>query len=286
MYVQSYKELIVWQKSVDLVEEIYFLTNQLPKEEIYGLSSQMRRSSISIPSNIAEGQRRKDLPEFLHFLRIADVSSAELETQVIICKRLYSKLDYAKVDGLLEEIQKMLTVMMSKLELKAQSSKLTAQKGQVMIEMLIATTVIIVGLLGIFSLTSRSLSLNSVAGSQYIAANLAAEGIEVVKNIIDGNKLQKNPAWNWGIDDGDYQINSLSIELKDRCGDECPALVFDPITGLYGYSAGAPTPYRRKVSVNAISSDEIKVTSTVDWTTRDNAKFQIALEDYFFNWRP
>lgn len=142
MYIQSYKQLIVWQKSVDLVEKIYILTSQLPKEEIYGLSSQMRRAAISMPSNIAEGQRRKDLPEFLYFLRIADASSAELETQVIIAKRLYPKLDYSKVDGLLEEVQKMLTVMMNKLELKANSSKLKAKEGFTLIETLFYTLII------------------------------------------------------------------------------------------------------------------------------------------------
>ena len=116
--LQSYKELIVWQKSVDLVERIYILTAEFPKEEIYGLVSQMRRAAVSIPSNIAEGKRRKDIPEYLQFLRIADASSAELETQIIIAKRLYPKLDYSKVNSLLEEVQKMLNVMMRKLDEK------------------------------------------------------------------------------------------------------------------------------------------------------------------------
>lgn len=84
--LKSYKELIVWQKSINLVEEIYFLTSKFPKDETYALSIQMRRAAVSIPSNIAEGQRRKDLPEFLQFLRISDGSSAELETQLIISK--------------------------------------------------------------------------------------------------------------------------------------------------------------------------------------------------------
>lgn len=118
MPLQSYKELIVWQKSIDLVEEVYILTDQYPKKETYGLSSQSRRAAVSIPSNIAEGQRRKDLPEFLYFLRIADASSAELETQIIIAKRLYSNLNYVKVDSLLEEVQKMLNVLMQKLKEK------------------------------------------------------------------------------------------------------------------------------------------------------------------------
>ncbi|MEK7077128.1 MAG: four helix bundle protein [Patescibacteria group bacterium] len=118
MALNSYKELIVWQKSIELVEEIYILTRQLPKEELYALSAQMRRAAISTPSNIAEGSKRKNLPEYLQFLRIADASSAELETQIIISKRLYPNLSYTKIDALLQEIQKMLNVLISRLSTK------------------------------------------------------------------------------------------------------------------------------------------------------------------------
>jgi four helix bundle protein len=76
MYLKSYKELTVRQKSVDLVSEVYDITGKFPKEEMYGLSSQMRRAAVSVPSNIAECSRRKDLPEYLRFLRIADASPA------------------------------------------------------------------------------------------------------------------------------------------------------------------------------------------------------------------
>jgi len=85
---------------------VYALTDKFPREEMYDLMSQMRRAAVSIPSNIAEGQRRKDVPEFLHFLRIADASSAELETQIVTAKMLYKNLAYADVDRLLEEVQK------------------------------------------------------------------------------------------------------------------------------------------------------------------------------------
>lgn len=116
MRIQSYKELIVWQKSIELVKEIYILTNKLPREEIYGLTSQMRRSSISIPSNIAEGYKRKGLVEYIRFLNISDGSAAELETQIIISKMLYPASDYSKTESLLDEVQKMLTVMIKKLK--------------------------------------------------------------------------------------------------------------------------------------------------------------------------
>jgi len=78
----------------------------------------MRRAAVSIPSNISEGYSRKNLKEYLQFLRVAYGSSAELETQLIITKDLYQKLNYQKVESLLEEVQKMLNVMIRKLENK------------------------------------------------------------------------------------------------------------------------------------------------------------------------
>lgn len=118
MKISSYKDLIVWQKSMSLVEEVYLLTTKFPKEEIYGLISQMRRAAVSIPSNIAEGQLRKNLKEYLQFLRISSGSAAELETQIMICKKLpkLKIIDYNKSEGLLSEIQRMLNVLIRNLE--------------------------------------------------------------------------------------------------------------------------------------------------------------------------
>ena len=103
MYLRSYKDLIVWQKGVSLVKKIYLATNEMPKEEVYGLSSQMQRAAVSIPSNIAEGQQRKNTKEFSQFLRIAYGSSAELETQTIIAKELYKKINFSNVENTLDE---------------------------------------------------------------------------------------------------------------------------------------------------------------------------------------
>lgn len=88
MKSSDYKQLKVWQKAMDLTIEVYDLIKKLPKEEIYGLSDQMRRSVVSIPSNIAEGQGRNSDREFVNFLSIARGSLWELETQLEICKRL------------------------------------------------------------------------------------------------------------------------------------------------------------------------------------------------------
>jgi len=115
--IQTYKDLIVWQRAMDLVGAVYELTEKFPKSEIYGLMSQMRRCAVSIPSNIAEGRRRASKKDYRQFLVIAYGSGAELETQIEIAKRLsFSKnLDYAKVDRLLLETMKMLNKMLSTL---------------------------------------------------------------------------------------------------------------------------------------------------------------------------
>ncbi len=116
--MKSFKGLIVWQKSIELVKEIYKITNNYPKEEIYGLKSQMRRAVISIPSNIAEGYGRKGTKDYIRFLGIAKGSVSELETQVVISKDLYKDVDFEKVEFLVEEIQKMLASMINKLNNK------------------------------------------------------------------------------------------------------------------------------------------------------------------------
>lgn len=84
----NFKELLVWQKSINFVTEIYEVTNDFSKDEIYGLTSQIRRASISIPSNIAEGNSRRSVADYLQFLKIARGSCAEVETQLIIAKNL------------------------------------------------------------------------------------------------------------------------------------------------------------------------------------------------------
>ncbi len=88
MAIKSYTELVAWQKSVDLVTTVYRLSQKFPKEEVYGLTSQIRRAAVSIPSNIAEGQGRLSTGEFRQFLGHARGSLAEVRTQVHIADRL------------------------------------------------------------------------------------------------------------------------------------------------------------------------------------------------------
>ena len=86
--MKTHKDLDVWRKSIDLVASVYKTTSLFPKEELYGLTSQIRRAAVSIPSNIAEGAARNHVNEFRQFLYIALGSGAELETQLIIAKML------------------------------------------------------------------------------------------------------------------------------------------------------------------------------------------------------
>ena len=88
MSSRNYKDLIVWQKSMELVVVVYEATKVFPKEELYGLTSQIRRAAVSIPSNIAEGQGRESKKEFFQFLSIAYGSLREVETQILIAERL------------------------------------------------------------------------------------------------------------------------------------------------------------------------------------------------------
>lgn len=120
MGVKGYKDLIVWQKSVDLVCLVYKVTKTFPKEEIYGLASQIRRAAVSVPSNIAEGQARRSTAEFRYFLSIARGSLAEVETQLIIADRLHliSPEKKLQIFPLHEEISKMLSTLISKLATK------------------------------------------------------------------------------------------------------------------------------------------------------------------------
>ena len=106
--LKGHRDLDAWKKSIDFVEYIYKKTKEFPKEEIYSLTSQIRRSVTSIPSNIAEGAARNSRKEFIQFLYIALGSAAELETQLVIAERLGYLVDSAEALNSLNDIKKML----------------------------------------------------------------------------------------------------------------------------------------------------------------------------------
>lgn len=107
--MKKHTDLDVWKKSIDLVEEVYLICSKFPQSEIYGLTSQMKRSAISIPSNIAEGSARQTDKEFIQFLYIALGSANELDTQLIIANRLnFLTTDTTNIYTNIQNIKKML----------------------------------------------------------------------------------------------------------------------------------------------------------------------------------
>jgi four helix bundle protein len=111
MALKTHKDLTVWQESRKLVKEIYSLTSKFPKDEIYSLTAQIKRATISIPSNIAEGAARNSNKEYVHFLYISLGSVAELDTQLIIAKDLsfIDEKDFSEISEKLDKIGKMLS---------------------------------------------------------------------------------------------------------------------------------------------------------------------------------
>ena len=124
MKIKSYKDLIAYQKSYQLVKNIYIITGLFPKEEQYGITSQMRRAAVSIPSNIAEGYMRGS-KEYIRILRIALGSCTELETQISLSYDLKfcNKDDFDKSLGLLQEVTKLLVTYIKKMNERSETNR-------------------------------------------------------------------------------------------------------------------------------------------------------------------
>jgi len=120
MEIKSYRDLIVWQKSMQLVTEVYTITRDFPKEEQYGLTAQIRRSAVSVPSNIAEGYGRKSTHDYIRFLQIACGSLYELQTQLEISVNLkyMAGENSESIVTLLNKIERTLNSMIKKLSAK------------------------------------------------------------------------------------------------------------------------------------------------------------------------
>ena len=115
--IKSFRDLVVWQKAMDLVELVYAITKQFPSDERYALTSQIKRASVSVPSNIAEGYGRHSTADYIRFLQIALGSLYELQTQLVLASRLefIEKSSIDNADRLCSEVEKMLVVLIKKL---------------------------------------------------------------------------------------------------------------------------------------------------------------------------
>lgn len=159
------------------------------------------------------------------------------------------------------------------------------QSGQVLIESVVSISLVTVGLLGILTLLSNSIAFNRNVTNKFVATYLAAEGIEVIKNIEDTNFTHRDRGdlWNLHLNDGTYEI------AYDSAGDLTAAtsrpLLFDSSTGVYNYDpSGQPTIFTRTVQITNRPPYELIVTSTVQWVDKGKPE-QVELEDHFFNWR-
>jgi len=166
-----------------------------------------------------------------------------------------------------------------------------------LVEALTALSLLTVGFLGILTLLSRSTALTRVVSDNYIATYLAAEGIEIIKNLVDANTIQERP---WG--DGFESLiqpgvgespRQYEVDYKDEdlgsLRDFIPPgefLNLDSMTRTYSYGTGSPTPFRRIVTVIFPNDDEMQVISDVSWTTRGGNLSKVRVEDHFYNWRP
>ena len=117
MVVRGYRELVVWQRAMELVEIVYAAAATLPRSERFGLADQLRRAAVSVPANIAEGHARVHRKEFLHFLSIARSSCVEVETHLLIAQRTRTlrESDVGAALGLCEEVSRMITTMRARL---------------------------------------------------------------------------------------------------------------------------------------------------------------------------
>src|SRR5580658_250534 len=127
--IRSYRDLRVWQRGMELVEAIYVITQSFPKQEMYGLSSQVRRAAVSIPANIAEGHSREHTKEFRNFLSMAQGSISELETELEIATRLgylpaeqFSQL-MAQVAGLAKQVRALREALAKRIAVQAKAPR-------------------------------------------------------------------------------------------------------------------------------------------------------------------
>ncbi len=152
-------------------------------------------------------------------------------------------------------------------------------------ESIVALSVATVGILGVLGLLSRSLGINKDVSQKFIATYLAAEGIEVVKSLVDKDFVD-GESFNNTVKSGGYEAD-FDDDVLSGYADRF--LNFDAATGIYSYGDGEPTPFKRKITVTAIDlngggDDELKVNSSVTWRVRGGTE-TVDLEEHFFNWR-
>jgi len=154
--------------------------------------------------------------------------------------------------------------------------------GFTLVESMIAVGLIVTGVVGVLTLVSRSIGFNGLAFNRLTAANLAQEGIEIVRNIRDTNWIN-GLAWDNGLSDGEYQLDHSS-QPPLTAYDSAQTLLWDENNGYFNYTVGNNTVYQRKITINHLSADQMQVKATDTWTGRGGGNFETIVEDRLFNW--
>lgn len=166
-----------------------------------------------------------------------------------------------------------------------QSNYFNSQKGFTLLEVIASIFIITIGIVGILSLITMSISGALISKSKLIASNLNREGIEVVRNIRDSNWIEQRTdsdvLWNQGLSPGEYRVEYDSQELLSLSGN--PALKLSS-NGRYQYDNGSDSMFHRKISIENISSGEIKVICEVTWSQRGRS-LNVLAEQRLYNWK-
>lgn len=169
------------------------------------------------------------------------------------------------------------------------------EKGQAMVEAMVAMSVIVVGLLGVFTLSSNSISLNRVAADRYVAVNLANEGVELVKNLIDNNEWNAIPGFDNSTSQYEIDYNDLKVKPLGGEGSGARPIYFSKNgSGYYAYDDGdldlnvyvsTVQDLTRIITIENVNGDSEhkKVVSTVSWKAKDGAMLSFSVEDHFYN---
>ncbi len=174
------------------------------------------------------------------------------------------------------------------------NNKLSKNKGFTLVELLIAISVISVGIAGAFIATQQSISVIDYANSRFTAAFLAQEAVEIIKNIRDTNILQSTGAWNKGFSvTGDYEVEYDDPQLLDPFLNmpACSPCGFDDLNflrktddGFYNYTSGVDTKFKRKINIITIAPDKLELEITVYWRKRGGGYHELILKQYIYNW--
>jgi len=158
--------------------------------------------------------------------------------------------------------------------------RFTLKQGFSIVEGMIAVTLISVGLIAVLSLINSSLRLPAIAKDEFLAANLAQEGIEIVRAIRDENWIGGNN-FDQNLPEGKWRVHYLETRLLPLSSN--PPLLFDPTTGFFQYNSGSETKFRRQINIDRVSDRELRVSAAVTWESR-GIPSSLTVEDHLFDW--